>query len=355
MQRIFALDAFRALAIMLVFMGHTVNSFGSPAYLYPLQFGGTGVDLFFVLSGWLIGNQLFLEKQRYGDIQIKRFWVRRWMRTLPAYYAVLSVTILQQYLTKDGFDFPWAHLFFLQNYQNDLELFYISWSLSVEEQFYLLIAPFIVFALKLSRTYQITLLISLLLLPTVFRELSLYDSFNETHVRLDCCAMGVLLAYIKHNRVNMWRSLLSASKRLFPLALFTYFFFFVAWYNPEWNVFDPSKLFLAILFGIWIVWSDQTKYDTQGKAQKVVMHISTRSYAMYLLHVDALIITKKLIGGNQPFALYFLIAFVITLVLSEVLYRMVEIPIMKARKFFSISKSRSEVDRLRTKATGTVS
>ena len=155
MQRNFSLDCFRALAIILVFTGHSILSFGSPELLAPLQFGGTGVDLFFVLSGWLIGNQLLIEKKRFGDIQITRFWIRRWMRTMPAYYAVLSVTILQLYLTKDNFTFPWPHIFFLQNYFGDLNVFFVSWSLSVEEQFYLFIAPLFVFTLGLNKKYQI--------------------------------------------------------------------------------------------------------------------------------------------------------------------------------------------------------
>lgn len=97
MQRSFVLDCFSALAIMLVFTGHTILSFGSPAALAPLQFGGTGVDLFFVLSGWLIGNQILIEQNRFGNIDIPRFWIRRWMRTLPAYYTILLLTVFQYY------------------------------------------------------------------------------------------------------------------------------------------------------------------------------------------------------------------------------------------------------------------
>jgi peptidoglycan/LPS O-acetylase OafA/YrhL len=72
-----------------------VLSYGSPSYLAPLQFGGTGVDLFFLLSGWLIGSQLFTEKQKSSTIDVKRFWIRRWMRTMPAYFVVLLATLAQ--------------------------------------------------------------------------------------------------------------------------------------------------------------------------------------------------------------------------------------------------------------------
>jgi len=342
MPRNFALDGFRALAIMLVFTGHTVHSFGSPAYLYPLQFGGTGVDLFFVLSGWLIGTQLFSERATFGNIQISRFWIRRWMRTMPAYYAVLFATLLQQYLTKDSFSVPWAHLVFLQNYQADLQIFYISWSLALEEQFYLLIAPLLVCTFTLPRPTQGVILLSLLLFPSVFRYFELYHSLNETHVRLDCCAMGVFLAYLKYNYRHFWLTLSHLAKWLFPLAFATYFFFFIALYNKQLGVPEPNNLFLAFLFGVWIIWSDTKTHSANNFVRAVVMHVSTRSYAMYLLHVDALVITKRLLGDNAHVITYYLTALMITLAISEVLYRVIEIPFMNARKYLSISKSRKQ-------------
>jgi peptidoglycan/LPS O-acetylase OafA/YrhL len=343
MQRNFALDCFRALAIMMVFTGHTINSLGSPLALAPLQFGGTGVDLFFLLSGWLIGNQLLIEKKKYGDIDIKRFWSRRWMRTLPAYYAVLSATILQQYLTKEDFSFPWAHLFFLQNYQTDLELFYVSWSLSVEEQFYLLIAPLIAITFKFNKTSQTIVLILLLVSPSIFRLTEWYDSLNETHVRLDCCAMGVLLAYCKHYHFELWEKFSREIHLIFPIAIASYILFYLARYFPDWGIGDPSKLGLALIFGVWIIWADRTSFHKKGLVRSVIMHISTRSYAMYLLHVDALVITKKLIANNHV-VIYYFVALAITLILSEVLYRAIEVPIMSARKNFSFSMSRSNLD-----------
>lgn len=353
MQRNFALDALRALAIMLVFTAHTINAFGSPAMFAPLQFGGTGVDLFFVLSGWLIGNQLFIEKQKYGDIDVPRFWVRRWMRTMPAYYAVLSVTIAQQYLTKNDFEFPWAHIFFLQNYQEELKLFYVSWSLSVEEQFYLMIAPFSVFLLKQKKQVQLALFIALLLTPSLFRLLGWYDNYNQTHVRLDCCAMGVLLAYMKNYKTNVWSVLQQFLKYLFPTSVFAYLAFYASRYNPEWGFEDPSKLILAIVFGIWVMWTDFTNFQIKYRWQYITKYISTRSYAMYLLHVDALVATERLIDTSNLF-IFYICALTITFLLSEILYRAVETPIMNARRYFHISKSRSQLTREGKRAAGAV-
>lgn len=343
MERNFALDGFRALAIMMVFTAHAINSAGSPSILAPLQFGGTGVDLFFVLSGWLIGNQLYREQKTFNNINITKFWVRRWMRTLPAYYAVLGVTIAQQYVTKTQFSFPWEHIVFIQNFDPNLNLFYVSWSLSVEEQFYLFIAPFVAMSLKLNKPAQFSVLVILILSPSLFRALDLYSSLKETHVRIDCCAMGVLLAYLKNHKLVIWQCMLQYSRYLFVLSVGVYIFYYVARYNPSWGINDPSKLLLAILFGVWILWTDSTSFGNQKLWQKLTMHISTRSYAMYLLHVDALLIAKKLMGATyaeEHIALFYGCALGFTLVLSEVLYRCVEIPLIKARKKFSISQPR---------------
>ena len=341
MQRNFSLDCFRALAIMLVFTGHSILAAGSPPSFAPLQFGGTGVDLFFVLSGWLIGNQLLIEKKKFGNIEIPRFWIRRWMRTMPAYYAVLTVTIFQLYLTKDNFSFPWAHLFFLQNYIGDLSVFYVSWSLSVEEQFYLLIAPLFVVTLKLPKRYQIFVLLILLICPSIFRHLGLFTSLNETHVRLDCCAMGVLLAYIKHYRAHLWRLSQVNIKLTLGVSIITYLFFFLARYNPEWGIGDPNKLFLSVLFGVWILWGEQTNFSADGYLPKIVMHISTRSYAMYLLHVDSLALLTKA-NLTENFFIFYASALFLTLILAECLYKIVELPFMRSRSYFSFAKSRSK-------------
>ena len=345
MQRNFALDCFRALAIMLVFTGHTINSLGSPEILAPLQFGGTGVDLFFVLSGWLIGNQLFREQSKFGNIDISRFWIRRWMRTLPAYYAVLAVTIAQQYLTKDNFEFPWSHIFFTQNYNSDLNLFYVSWSLSVEEQFYLFIAPLLVVGFRLGNKVQVTALLILLLSPSFFRSLDLFNSLKETRVRLDCCAMGVLLAYLKFNQYKIWQNFAKYIRGLFYFSIALYIFYYVARYYPEWHIIEPSKLQLAIIFGIWIIWADGQKHIGEHRYHSIIMHISTRSYAMYLLHVDALAIAVHIMN-RENIVFYYTTTLFITLVLSEVMYRIIEMPFINARKNFSFSKSREHNEKV---------
>src|SRR5262249_54468852 len=105
------------------------------------NFGWIGVDLFFVLSGYLIGNQIFKPLAAGDNPSLGAFFIRRFLRTLPCYYAVLGI----YFLWNDGAAPTAKYVFFTQNFGIP-ETFAPSWSLCVEEQFYLLF-PLIVLAL----------------------------------------------------------------------------------------------------------------------------------------------------------------------------------------------------------------
>lgn len=337
MHRNFRLDLLRSTAIILVFLAHTVLSFGAPDSLAGLQLGGIGVDLFFVLSGWLLGHQLLKEQKTTGQINIKRFWLRRWMRTLPAYYAVLSFTLLQAYFSKDNFEIPYSYFFFLQNY-HELPFFYVSWSLCVEEQFYLIIAPLLAGLALLPKNYRLPILLVILLAPTLFRTLGLFGKLVETHVSWDCCIFGILLAHLYTEKNRAW-AILEKNASLIALATLTILTaFFINRWIPNSGISDPSRLLLAFIFGSWIVWALQPENNASTKAISISNYIATRSYAIYLLHPDALAITHRLLPKSS-FIFYIGFAIVLTLIASEILYRLIELPGMKLREKFSISSS----------------
>jgi peptidoglycan/LPS O-acetylase OafA/YrhL len=333
------MDLLRAAAILLVLLAHSIRSYGEPGLLAPLQLGGTGVDLFFVLSGWLLGGLLFKELSRDGHINIKRFWVRRWMRTLPAYYTVLLLQIAQRYMTKDNVEFPWQHFVFVQNYTGSLDLFFVSWSLCVEEQFYLMIAPLLAFLALFKKKMVTVVLLILLILPLVFRELELYSDIKETHVRLDCCVMGVFLAHIYHQYKAVWSWLADKAPQIAMVGLVAYLLFYVDRYLSFSGVESPDQLILAFVFGSWIILANASTSWIDKLYVPGAYYIATRSYALYLLHPDVLSLQKRYMQ-DTPFIFYFVVTMVGSMILAEILYRLIEKPIMDSREKFKLSASR---------------
>src|SRR5690242_12892235 len=142
------LDTLRALAIMLVFANHYMSFVSHEAtFGWFSRIGWAGVDLFFALSGYLIGNQIFagLRAEGAGEpaFSLWRFYARRLLRTLPAYFFVLALYAFWPYWAGSLPHAPWwKYLTFTLNI--DLKpgtLFSHAWSLCVEEQFYLLLPP----------------------------------------------------------------------------------------------------------------------------------------------------------------------------------------------------------------------
>ncbi|MGQ8364668.1 acyltransferase family protein [Glaciecola sp. 1036] len=339
-ERIYYLDLLRALAIMLVFTGHSVFALNG-TLLAPLAFGGTGVDLFFLLSGWLIGYQLFAEQKKFGDINLVKFWIRRWMRTMPAYFAVLAATLTQLYLSKNTVENPLPYFLFIQNYYVPLPYFSISWSLALEEQFYLFIAPLILLTSRLSSKHlQLIILLCLLISPSVFRYFNLYGSLAETHVRWDCCIMGIILANLHANFQNLWNRIKSWASALLVIAILAYAVCYLfRWFPPVENYSDPSKLILAVIFACMVIYAVVNPVQKLPFAHKSIMHISTRSYSIYLLHPDAFAIAKKLVSPTDWIPFY-LLSFLIVLIMAEILYRFVEITFINLREKIPVSSKR---------------
>jgi len=142
-HKLLGLDHLRALAITLVFLFH-YRSFGHPKWEEKIcTFGWTGVDLFFVLSGFLIAGQLFDKMARGKKISLKEFWIKRVFRIIPAFLTVVLLYSLFPVLREaEQFAPVWKYLTFTVNFgldRNIYNAFTHSWSLCVEEQFYLVL------------------------------------------------------------------------------------------------------------------------------------------------------------------------------------------------------------------------
>ena len=340
-ERFQSLDVLRSVAIILVLVAHIILGYGAPSSLAPLQLGGIGVDLFFVLSGWLLGNQLFKEITDTGNIEIRRFWYRRWIRSMPAYYAVLGAISFQQLLTKESWIFPIDYLFFVQNYHQPFEIFHISWSLAVEEQFYLLIAPALFYIWRFPAKKRLAILLIALLTPSVFRYFGLYENEYQTHVRIDGCVAGVTLAYIRSQHSLFWKALIKYSVPIFIISTVFFFLYFLQRYIPISWLSDPGMLERALIFSGWVLFA----INFAGKSFWNIYgsyYIATRSYSLYLLHPEAIAIVNRL-NIELNFLLYFLIVFVVSIIFSEILYRTIEIPFLRIKSKIAPTTSAQKI------------
>jgi peptidoglycan/LPS O-acetylase OafA/YrhL len=222
-QRVAGLDLVRSVAILFVVTSHYWPLYERFHSLGGLEFvAGQGVEIFFVLSGFLIGGILLRHAAelsgRGGEFRTadaRDFWVRRWFRTLPNYFLFFVVFLL--------FDQPWTtshwrawalSLFFLQNLFVDLSdgTFGVAWSLCVEEWLYFLLPLVLICCTRALRNPARAALyaaVTLIMIPTLLRcttEGKPWD-LGVRHVvvyRLDAIAYGVLLAWFARYRSKLF-------------------------------------------------------------------------------------------------------------------------------------------------------
>jgi len=207
-SRIPSLDGMRAISILAVLLGHLITTHGFPARLGIVgHFSNLGVRCFFVISGFLITTLLLKELDQTGRISLKQFYIRRSIRILPAnffYVAVIVALSLAGIVTLGKGDILHA-LTYTMNYHPERG-WYLNhlWSLSVEEQFYLLWPGILIWATA-RKAFRVTGVV-VLLTPLV--RLLLWQAgvgpsgiMRQFEAVCDTLAMGCLLAGT-HNRLS---------------------------------------------------------------------------------------------------------------------------------------------------------
>ncbi len=357
------LDLLRAIAIVLVMLFHLESTtFNLPQSSYFNQFlyrGYHGVDLFFVLSGFLIGGQL-IESLRAGSFSFKEFYIKRFFRIAPAYYMAIMVSILYYSVWIDMFilrddiflkDFL-VHIFYLQDYIPVLIQSGLYWSLAVEEQFYILIPGliFLFYGRRQGRLFGFLLFFILAgfamkfliydLLYDPSREWSL-DFYRPLHMRFDSLLLGVLsaLAFItyrnklRQNAVAYKIALYSVTAVCLGLSFF-YGSFGHGYFNSVWQ-FTLSGIGFSTL-----ILAAATFSKPEMPLQRFFKPIARFSYAMYLYHMMVKVIflnflvqyftvdNTRVTNFLMVFAVYFIIVFS----LCGVHYLLIENPFLKYRK-----------------------
>ncbi|MEP7094331.1 MAG: acyltransferase, partial [Flavobacterium sp.] len=217
-QKLNGLDHLRALAITMVLFYH-YRMFGHPDWIDNYgRFGWTGVDLFFILSGFLISKQLFQKIKSVNSIHLKEFYIKRFLRIIPPYLITLILYFsFPLFREKEALPPLWKFITFTQNIGLDLinsGTFSHAWSLCIEEQFYLLFPVILlVFLKKIKLNYLKYFLCFLILFSLVSRIISwqffvlphinakdfwkvwYMKIYYPTYTRLDGLVIGVGIAY----------------------------------------------------------------------------------------------------------------------------------------------------------------
>ena len=229
-RRIYGLDVFRSFAVLFVVTGHTLEHSTIPDVVRRLgSIGGLGVEMFFVLSGFLIGGILLnlIDAGRlHSPSDLRGFWARRWLRTLPMYVVAMIAFLRFDYLGRHSLTDYLPYWIFMQNFAWPISKFFgLSWSLAIEEHFYLWF-PMIFLAIhsfvRVNYTSVVLSCLVMALVSILYRlSLPFFTDFNEFNyhsrmvvlAHLDGIAAGVAVAVIQRKAIGVFKAIGS----LFPI------------------------------------------------------------------------------------------------------------------------------------------
>ncbi|MES2760693.1 MAG: acyltransferase [Bacteroidota bacterium] len=344
------IDTLRFFAILLVLMSHWL--YGLPG-IERLRLSSIGVDLFFVISGFLISLQLYSFKKAVDENKeslgktLKVFYMRRILRIFPLYYFIVIVSALfNTGEIRDALPWNMAYMsnFYFIKIQHWASTFSHFWSLSVEEHFYVF-WPFIVLFLRKKYLPYIFVIISIV--AVVFRYICFSETQNlfvvniHTVSCLDLFMTGSALAYIYTYHQAFFVKLFSnIIYRYIILGCFIVLYYILVarfdFVSFNW-VFQRSLLgvIYASVIGFLVI-------GIKGAVGRVLennylIHLGKLSYAIYLTHNFVPGILLKMNNMGIPFYVEFLIYFIVTLVICEVLHRLIEKPVRSLNKYFRLT------------------
>jgi peptidoglycan/LPS O-acetylase OafA/YrhL len=349
--RVFGLDLLRAGAIGLVLVCHVMLMLRfccRPLTGWSVMAGYFGVELFFVLSGFLIGGILIRDFSADANGgTLLRFWCRRWLRTLPLFYLFLAINLI--ILISLGAPKPdwWRHALFIQNFNGKAGPFFgEAWSLAVEEWFYLL-APLLIFVVAKAglpvKKAVLTVALGGIACATAWRMHVVAsgspDWLTEVRsvvtVRLDACMFGVLAAWWKHYSPQSWNAW-SRSKLACGLLclLGAGVMFRVLPLNTSFAA--RTHLFTLTSLGTMLCLPALAAMRTpRGKFALGITFTSKWSYAMYLVNfpIFTWLMRESGLGLLEPStaAIAATTGLVLTVIASAALHYFYETPILRWR------------------------
>lgn len=363
MERKVGLDILRALAILIVVEQHGRAIINEVFPQFNLLGSTDGVDIFFVLSGFLIGG-IIIRDNRNNSFDINYFLGRRWYRTLPNFYValLLSLVIYIVFTENKLIDIKliFQTAFFIQNYIGPFEnyaFFSEAWSLSIEEHFYLtfslLLFIFIKLKVKESVLYTMIVLTVIAFVSRIIIAKSIiigdYGTYNSSirtiiPCRLDSLTLGVLMSYFKDKFYSVF------SNRFNSFLMFLIGLFFCIYFDRTYLLTAPITPFVIMFhsllfsFGVALLlpFLDSLKMrDSVLKSS--ILFISKISYSMYLYHnfIFAQPISQLVYDMNYAMKIYFYIIYWIFVIsVSFFMFTFLEMPFLKIRdKYYPVKNA----------------
>jgi peptidoglycan/LPS O-acetylase OafA/YrhL len=347
-MRIRQIDFLRGIAIILVLFRHM--EFSPITHLI----GWSGVDLFFVLSGFLVSGLLFDPYVKTGTVKPMLFLTRRGFKIYPLFYIITAGVVLMHQLTGFGTSVSnlVPELLFFQNYSEGINP--ITWSLAVEEHFYILLVLGVYLAAKAGKlqskkgfhAFAITLLVYSLTARVFtsirYTEFEFYTHYTPTHLRIDSLLFGVIIAWNYYfNRQWLMGFVQRFRRHLFvfavlclaPLFLFETDTFYMRTAGLSFLYLGFGSLLCLFLYSH----SFNRKFEmiVPGFIYNAISKTGIYSYAIYLVHIPVLNAIKRVVEGGMHLSLnnqvLFVLYFAGSVLTGVLLFNIIELPFLKIR------------------------
>jgi peptidoglycan/LPS O-acetylase OafA/YrhL len=348
-MRLRELDFLRGIAILLVLLRHI------PLFSFTVNMGWIGVDLFFVLSGFLVSGLLFKEYLKFGNIQPKLFLIRRGFKIYPIYFLFYILYLIPIIINHDlNFKAFIGDMTFTQNYLFAWGYAYAaSWSLAVEEHFYFLFAFFLWLGLKFNKNllqadtnlqsistkkFELTV-ITILLIVLLIRVFSNFifpqqveRNFTMTHLRIDSLFFGVLISYLFYFRKSYLEKLFTKNSNILYLICFCGLMW-TPFINPVPSFFVKTFGFsiLYISFGILLTTfllksniNNMLNNIFSTSVVSIVSKIGYCSYSIYIIHTFIISICGYLFTNYYNLYLFFITASTISIIVGMLMTHIIE-------------------------------
>ena len=334
------LDALRGVAILLVLGNHLGY------FVIWQRMGWAGVDLFFVLSGFLISGLLFDEWQRFGSIDFRRFYIRRGLKIYPAFYALLLVTVAVNFMRPGIPSFPvtWrsvlAEATFTQNYFRGV--WGQTWSLGVEEHFYILL-PIVLWLMYRGRRsdpapfrwlpalFMIVATAEIVLRTLTTRTLNSASSADlaaflfPTHLRADALLFGVLIRYYRQFEPAKFAEMARSKAALAVIGFAVLMLAVIPGATPVMHTIGFSLVFFGWGFLLARAVDARPNRYLSALVVRPLAGIGYFSYSIYLWHgwIPGLFPHRTLLS----FTLYL----AASIALGVIMAKLIEVPALHAR------------------------